>query len=86
VDHGTAGGARRRIAEAGAEARLEPVMAKDPEHILGDAGDGVAPRSGSGNGRKHRDRFIFRKSVSYFTQKFPHCARFSLTKEYTTSR
>ena len=42
---GTAGGARRRIAEAGAKARLEPVITQDPEHILGNAGRGVADKS-----------------------------------------
>ena len=45
MGHGTAGGTRRRIAEAGAEARLEPVVTQDPQHILGDAGRGVADKS-----------------------------------------
>ncbi len=42
---GTAGGARRPIASAGAETRFETVVAQQPQHILGDAGRGIADKA-----------------------------------------
>ena len=45
MGQGTAGGARVRITETGAEARLEPIVTQDPQHILRDAGGGVADKS-----------------------------------------
>ena len=39
---GPAGGAGLAVAAAGPEPRLEPVIAQDPQHILGNSGGGVA--------------------------------------------
>ena len=41
----TAGGARRRITAPGPKARLEPVIAQNPQHILGDAGGGITNKA-----------------------------------------
>src|SRR5258708_31108625 len=45
MGRGAAGGARRRIAAPGPKARLEPVIAQNPQHILGDAGGGIADKA-----------------------------------------
>src|SRR5271169_4692511 len=42
---GAAGGARRFIASAATKARLETVIAQQPQHVFGDPGGGIADKA-----------------------------------------